>query len=521
MPTSHARRTRFVLLTVLLQLASSVIAAPDEHWAAARTRFEAVLAAQKAGHHQRAAELVAGLEDYPLYPYYRYYDLRRRLHAYPREAVREFLSAWDGSLLATTLRREWLEQLVRGQRWQDFLEFYRPVDDLAMRCQQLRARIETGQGDGVIADTRAIWLSGDSLPDACDPAFARLYASPALDDDLVWARIRLAMQAGHGSLARYLARRLESPQRQALAALWLEAHAHPAGVLARGDLGDDAPTREILLHALRRLARKDVDGAERAWHAVLTRHAFTAAERGAAAAALAIAAAGSDHPRRIGLLDAVPETSVDAAVERYRIREALVARAWPELVRWTAAPPLEVDALRWRYWRARALQHTGQDEAAHELLAVLARERDYYGFLAADALGLDYEFGHQAVAASAAELATLRARPGLARAHELYLLDRRYQARREWYYELEHMEHRELEVAAAVAADWGWQNQAIFALGRARSWNDLELRFPTLYHALAIEHGRRREVDPARVMAIIRSESAFVVDARSPPVPSA
>ncbi|MGE0484354.1 MAG: transglycosylase SLT domain-containing protein [Gammaproteobacteria bacterium] len=482
----------------------------------ARTRFAAVLAAQQAGQHARAATLVNGLEDYPLYPYYRYDDLRRRLHQLPRDEVRDFLAAWDGSLLATRLRDEWLKQLVRRGQWQDFLDFYRPVDDIEMRCQQLRARLETGQGAGLLADARAIWLSGKSLPDACDPAFAQLYASAAMDDALVWARIRLAMAAGNSGLARFLARRLASARLQSLAGVWLDAHAQPARVLTRSDLDDDATTREILVHAVRRLARKDVDGAEQAWQTAATRYAFSADDRGAAAAALAVAAAGSDHPRRIGLLDAVPATHVDATVERYRVREALVERAWPELVRWTETPPVEVDALRWRYWRARALQHTGQESAAQALLTALARERDYYGFLAADALGLEYTFNHQPVAASDAELATLRARPGLARAHELYLLDRRFQARREWYFELDRMERRELEVAAAVAAAWGWQNQAIFALGRARSWDDLELRFPTLYDELAVEHGRRRKVDPARVMAIIRSESAFVVDARSP-----
>ncbi|MEQ8496117.1 MAG: transglycosylase SLT domain-containing protein [Gammaproteobacteria bacterium] len=484
---------------------------------AMRAQFARVLAAQEAGRREAAAELVHGLEQYPLYPYYLYHDLRRRLHRFPLAEVTRFLSDYDGSLLAARLREELLEQLAYARRWDDFLDFYRPQENVTLRCHQLVARIETDRSAGLLEDIRATWLAGTSLPDACDPAFARLYASPLLDDELIWARIQLAIEAGNFGLARYLSRRLESPRLKNLHALWDAAHANPRQVLARGDLGDDTATHAVLVHALTRLARNDLAGAETAWQRVITRYTPDDTVRGAAAQALALAAAASDHPRRIELLDAVPPASVDDRVERYRIREGILTRAWPELVRWTAqAPRGEVSTLRWRYWRARALAATGDEERARAIFETLAGERDYYGFLAADRLGRPYAFNHAPVDASAAENAALKARPGIARARELFLLDRRYPARREWFFELGQMDRRELEVAASVAAEWGWRNQAIFALGRARSYDDLELRFPVDHAVLAEKYAVQRGLDPARVMALIRSESAFVIDARSP-----
>jgi len=293
-------------------------------------------------------------------------------------------------------------------------------------------RIHLGLQDEVLADTLAVWLSGESLPEACDPAFERLYASPLLDDELVWQRIELAREAGNDKLATYLGRRLTGPDYKALHTFWLQARDRPADALARRDLTDDPRTRAVLIYAVTRLARSRLESAEAVWAALAARHAFSASEAGAAARAIAVAAASSGHARRLELLDRVPPAGIDATVERYRIREAIATGAWPELLRWTEGEPVaDEDPLRWRYWRARALAATGQAAPALELLSELALERDYYGFIAADALGQDYEFGHRPVAPSAAESSAVAAIPGLRRAHELHQLDRRVQAQRE------------------------------------------------------------------------------------------
>jgi soluble lytic murein transglycosylase len=502
------------LLTVcavaLLPIAIAADLSPE------RAVFAKVLAAQNAGQHALAARLVTSLEGYPLYPYYRYNDLKRRLHTFPFDEVRNFLDTQEGSYLATRLRGDWLAQLAYARRWAAFLEFYRPSSDLGLRCHQLTARIHLDLLDEVLTDTRTVWLSGNSLPETCDPAFERLYASPLLDDELVWRRIELAREAGNDKLATYLGRRLTSPDYKALYTFWLQARERPADALARRDLPDDSRTRAILLDAVTRLARSSLESAEAVWAALAARHAFSASEVGAAARALALAAASSGHARRLDLLDRVPPAGVDAAVERYRIREAVAAGAWPELVRWTAGEPVaDEDPLRWRYWRARALEATGQAAAARQLLSELARERDYYGFIAADALGQAYAFGHRPIAPSKAESSAVAAIPGLRRTHELYQLDHRVQAQREWHFELARLDRRQSEIAAHLAAQWGWTNQAITTLGRIQSYDDLELRFPLLHTDIVQAEAARRRLAPTLILAIIRSESAFVTDARS------
>ncbi len=46
--------------------------------------------------------------------------------------------------------------------------------------------------------------------------------------------------------------------------------------------------------------------------------------------------------------------------------------------------------------------------------------------------------------------------------------------------------------------------------------NDLEMRFPLAYRDRILEHASAQRLDPAWMYAIVRQESAFIADARSP-----
>ena len=156
-------------IAVLLSCAASSALAADE-FATQRESFAKVLKAQSSNRYTLARQLVVGLEEYPLYPYFRYNDLRRRLHRLPEGDVAQFLSAYDNSYLAERLRLEWLRQLARSKRWAMFLRFYRPQTGTKLRCLHLSARIKTGALEGVLADANALWLTGKSQPDECDRA---------------------------------------------------------------------------------------------------------------------------------------------------------------------------------------------------------------------------------------------------------------------------------------------------------------------------------------------------------------
>ena len=508
----------FTFYLCLISFAPSAEPLAGDDFTEQRDQFKQAYTALTSGQKTKASELVKGLENYPLYTYYRYFNLSRRLHRRPIAEVREFLSAYDESLLAKRLRTEWLSHLNRTKKWAEFLHDYRPQSNTKLKCAQLNARIKTGAVEGVLGDTRALWLVGKSQPDECDPAFEYLKASELMNDQLVWQRLRLALSNNKPGLARYLSRSLTATALKKSADIWLAVHADPIrGLKDPYFEQDDLPTREIVVHAIGRIARTNIDRAEATWKEYATRYQFSDDESGGIQRAIAIAAAVKNHPKRIAFLDRVPATSVDDIVEKYRIREAIEEHSWSELVRWTASPPTgATDILRWRYWHGRALQNVDRNDDADVIFRELARHRDYYGFLSADQLDLDYQMNDHSIVPSEVEINDILSRPGILRARELYRLDMSFKARQEWGHEVKHLTPRQLEVAAYIVHKWGWFDRAILALGKAKSYDDLEIRFPLLHQDLVTRYAEQHSLDRSILYSIIRTESAFMTDARSP-----
>lgn len=159
-----------------------------------RRQFVEAYRAVTAGQSARVDTLMRGLEAYPLYIYLRHFGLSRSLHNSPAPVVREFLAAYDGSLLADRLRTDWLNLLSQRQQWADLVVDYRPQTDTKLQCAYLTARIETGALEGVLAEARRLWMSGTSQPEECNRAFEFIADKNVLDDAHLWQRMQLAME---------------------------------------------------------------------------------------------------------------------------------------------------------------------------------------------------------------------------------------------------------------------------------------------------------------------------------------
>ena len=172
--------------------------------------------------------------------------------------------------------------------------------------------------------------------------------------------------------------------------------------------------------------------------------------------------------------------------------------------------------MRWRYWHARALEETGEPAKAKEIYTELAKERDYYGFLAADKINVAYDMNHHPLPENLEEFNRIESLPAIKRAYEFFKLNMKYPGRREWHHALNNMTSYQMQMAAAVVTQWGWHNRAIFTMGRAKAYDNLELRFPILFDELLNKYAKKRNIDPSWMYGLVRAESAFIEDVRSP-----
>jgi soluble lytic murein transglycosylase len=478
----------------------------------------------------KAAEQAAGLEnrilfntlkvalrDYPLYPYLLYRDLTRHLPEASSGEVRDFLQRYQDSPLAGQLRPQWIKQLAQQQRWSDILQDYQAGADTATECLYDQALLNTGRENEALNNVEALWLVGTSQPDVCDPLFEQWRAKGGITRERIWQRFTLAMNAGQTGLGRYLNHLLPEPDK-AIAELWIAVYEKPQRVLEadRFNLGNPY-TPAILLDGVWQWSKRDSVAAAQALDQLQQRYHLPPSEKlNQLERRLAILIAKRGHPSAAVRLSTLPQEVVDQEVEEWRVRMALQRSDWALVLQWIDTMRAETrNALGWLYWRARALEVLGNGNAARTIYQSLAQNRDYYGFLAADRLGLPYQIEHHPIQVSEKTVETLARLPGFLRAHELYLLDRPVEARAEWSFVSQDFTPEQLITAAKLAQSWDWYGMAIATLARADVWDDLELRFP-LPHRQAIDnYARSHNLDPAWVYAVMRQESLFQPDARS------
>jgi soluble lytic murein transglycosylase len=213
----------------------------------------------------------------------------------------------------------------------------------------------------------------------------------------------------------------------------------------------------------------------------------------------------------------VPENAADSDIRQWRIRNALFNGDWESALHWfDALSDSEQREDVWRYWRAQALLASGARGDAFTEFASLSNERSYYGFMAADQLQRNYQMNDVRIAYTPEQLEFIEAVPGIQRARELYHTGKRLEARREWFYATDKLDDAQLRMAALLAHRWGWHDRAILTASKARYWSDLTLRFPLPHRESIFFNAKRYDLDPALIYGVIRQESAFMEDARSP-----
>ena len=473
--------------------------------------------ALKAGNIKTFTTLSEDLKDYPLYPYLRYNYLRPRLQKIDDAEIKDFMLSYPDFIFIESLRTSWLSRLFKQKKWQTFLDNYTPQEDIKLRCQQLQARINTNNHTYLLEDTRTLWLTGKSLPSECDNAFEMLDKSELMTNELVWERVKLSMENGNTGLVNYLAKRLNENYKH-WAKQWIAMHHNPSAETRKPQYPDTAIAREILLYGIKRLAKQNITQSLSNWQILQNSYNFTPVEIDDVNLAITVSATKKRHPKTDELLDKLNPMLDSDEIFHWRLRTALKNNDWQKLYRWTKDEPPDIESIkyRWIYWRGRALEKIGDIEKANESYASIADQRDYYGFLAADRIGAEYKMNHHPLPEDIGSMNKVAHLPGILRARELFIIYGDHTARLEWQHALRPMTNYQKQMAAILASEWGWYDRTIFTMTAANALDDLDLRFPITYRDEIEKYANKRNLDAGWILALMKSESAFMEKVKSP-----
>ena len=477
-------------------------------------------AALRRGQRGRFDRLAESLRSHPLHPWLRFLAFRRNFGRHSEAAIEAFLATVPGTPMADIVRVLWLERLARQHRWARFLEVYAEVSPDAIetrhRCYRARAFFETGADLAGFRATDKLWQVPRSQDKACDRTFAIWAKRGGRTPEQLWRRIEVSLKHGNRGLAGYVARMLPPPDR-AVAERWVRDHRRPERIVARaGRIDRESAWRLPVTSAIASLARRTPDRAARAWRQAADGPSTVPVDVDAFAAWRIGLGYAQEHRVReaIEWIERVPD-----GFRSPRLLGVLALLAFAQgrpadsLAALDALPPDARTELRWRYWRARALDALGRSEAAP--WNELAAERDYYGFLAADRIGAPYRIVQDPARSPAETLGRIERAGGYRRAVEFRALGDRNRFRREWNRLTQRLDGEELAAAAELALRNGWYFESIRGAARAEAFDRLDLRFPLAWRDEAEDAGEAYDVDSALVLATIRMESAFRSGARS------
>ncbi len=469
----------------------------------------------------RLEQLLATPSTHPLEPYIGYWlhaaRLARGLDATQLQAMRAWLDTNEGSYLAERLRSDWLKRIGREGPWSAFNEEYAKLQqpDIELQCFAIRAGNLTAATALQALDAQ--WLSLMDTPESCmAPLQSLLESGRRSRDDGDW-RLRRLVEANRLTGARQMLPLLDdAPDAISLGRVFENPDRYLASAAAQN--GSSRGARELVLAALARM-RGDPRTAMARWRQ-LDDSRYSAAERAYALAQIGWGAAIALLPdandwfaRARALSPRLPMSDEQAA---WQVRAALRVGDWAGV---QASIERMGEAQRalpeWTYWRARALQVQGRTAEAQALYERHAGQPNFYGILAAEALGRSLLWPQPAQPPSVQEMQRVEATGDVQRAAALLRLNMRTEGQREWAWALRNGDDRWLLACAEFARRLGYYDRAIAAADRTRSQHDYSLRYLAPYYDVFAREARVRQLDLHWLYGLTRQESRFVISARS------
>lgn len=458
----------------------------------------------------------SALRDYPLTPYLAYDELTQRLQTASSDEVEKFLLEHGDLPQIKWMKLRWLRLLSEHQQWPLFLKYYSPeLNFTELDCRFAQYQLQHGQAQAAYASAEKLWLSARSQPNACDPLFDSWRAAGQLNEEKIWQRLILATDAGNYGVAQYLVTLLNNSQQgQQL----IDVAQKPAQLKQTERFtGLNSSSAAVIALGLRKLARADLDASLRLLNHYQKQVSFSPADQLLLANDIGLRLAKRFDPRALAVMQKYDPQLKNTNLTEWRARLLLRLGRWDEAYQLTRQLPEDLsNSNRWKYWQARSLQ-LAQPNSQQPLLLYqpLARERDFYGFMAADRSEQPYHLKHQALALQPKTIQKVRNAAGMQRALEFNARDEITEAHQEWYHLSNFLSRDELVAQARIAYDMGWYFPAIRTITKAQYWDDLEIRFPMAHQQNFVAESKVRGIHSSWAFAVTRQESAFMIQAKS------
>jgi len=412
--------------------------------------------------------------------------------------------------LAKTLREQWLTFLGDKQNWPVLAHYYQPSSSIGLQCYAALAYWQTGQRDKAIRIATPLWLDGHPKPNACNAIFHQLSQQPQWHTHFWSRRISKALDQKELLLARQLLHRGNKDDQLAADNFWrIQTQPEFFTKLKPG------PWRgEQTLYALKRMVELNRKNILSYYQKAIASNMLNADQVQRFNAHMALYLYMRNDKQAYVWQSRVSPPYLNATLLEWQMRYSLLHGKWSQVQSAILRLPKPYTPEQ-NYWLAQAQKHLNQNESAQLRLRKLAKERNYYGFLASHQLHIKPSF--QENPACMASMLPVEYQPLLAEVKHLYDTQSAGRAGALLHnFILELPQQEKCALVGWVSDSLNWPTEAIILSNEPQLINQINVRFPTKYAAFVKNKAKQFHLDPAFVYAIIRQESAFHPQVKSP-----
>lgn len=492
---------------------------------AAEEQFNDALRAANSGNTALLDQYTTSMQQDALGYYPEYWKLNINLGYQPSGQIVDFARRYPQSAMAEKLAADYVEEKVKQADYNNAQPVvpYVTNPDQAESCAVAQVRAKSGD-PLVFAEFKDLWLSTESLPDACQSLGRMMLSSPLMStqdkQQRLWGQLRAGQLGAALATAQAMGlnlslAQLNQIQNSPLNYLWSAPK-------------NNATDYAYLIFALSRLAQTDLDSGLSA----ANRAAENVPEPVQKYLYRSVAYIGGtsvlkNNFNRIVLnyFDAsYGDLAFSPEEAEIYARQAVRFGAWDSVMRAIGSMSVtQQQEDRWQYWLARAYEQRGDANSKRIAMGIYQRLAksgdDYHNLLAQQRLGEAYSkrVQYQPTASDFRRLdQDIHFRRAFAlkriNASDIYI-------NREWNWAVRQAYLREddglLLAAAQRAADMGWYDRAIYAANRTINKHNDRLSYLTPHQNTVVSYSQNVGLDPAWAYGLMRQESRFVTHARS------
>ena len=449
------------------------------------------------------------LTDYPLTVYLDYHAQIDSIIQLSGNKAQSAINQFDTTPLYNNARYRYLLNAGSKKRWQDFLVMSPDApNDVRLQCYYYQAQLNNGNKTVAYKGVERLWLYGYSRPKECNPIFNQWTKEGYRSQELIWARMLLSFNAGQSSLLSYLSQKVTQHNKEAK--LLTSVYRDPNMLRHMKRFSGSKPIiGDIVAARLRKLARKDLRQAIKLYVKYQKSNRFSDFGGRQLNRYLVRRALVKQDEKLVSHIDTMLPLLKSDDLYEIRLRWAIAELDYATVNKYLAllSDQGKADA-RWQYWQAKMTARNDKARAI-ELQSALSKQRNFYGFNAAEALGKPLAMNDDNLSLKPELQAKLAEDKGLARVIELMALDKQIDAHNEWVYLMRRHNSEMTAQYGLLALNNGWHGFSVESSIQGKLWNSLALRFPNAATDEFTKASKKYGVNIHEIRAISRRESAF------------